>query len=72
MLFKIIFQNGGLSGLERINGTLEGIGVAFDLVKILQEKYGFTYIIKEPQENVFGLGKNGVYDLLSNGVSLST
>lgn len=46
--------------------------MAFDLVKILQEKYGFTYIIKEPQENVFGLGKNGVYDLLSNGVSLST
>ncbi|XP_072376313.1 glutamate receptor ionotropic, delta-2 [Diabrotica undecimpunctata] len=46
-------QNGELSGYDRINGSLVGTGIAFDILNILQDKYGFNYSIVLPQDHVF-------------------
>ncbi|CAG9826765.1 unnamed protein product [Diabrotica balteata] len=64
-------QNGELSGYDRINGSLVGTGIAFDILNILQEKYGFNYSIVLPQDHVF-LGdakKANVKNLLEKDVS---
>ncbi|CAH1104855.1 unnamed protein product [Psylliodes chrysocephalus] len=46
-------QNGELSGYETVNDTVVGTGIAFDIIKILQDKYKFNYTIVLPEDDTF-------------------
>ncbi|XP_030750751.1 glutamate receptor ionotropic, delta-2 [Sitophilus oryzae] len=62
-------KNGPLSGYIVENGTLIGTGVAFDIVKILQKEYKFSYTLVKPDDDMFepSDGKNGgVKEMLIN------
>ncbi|XP_055533659.1 glutamate receptor ionotropic, delta-1 [Wyeomyia smithii] len=43
-----------LSYTERINGTLYGRGVAFELFEFIMEKYKFNYTLVMPEHNIVG------------------
>ncbi|VEN46806.1 unnamed protein product [Callosobruchus maculatus] len=52
--FKIAtFQNNYLNGYTKKNGVIEGTGVAFDIIKILQEKLKFNYTTVIPENEVY-------------------
>lgn len=48
-----MFKNGELSGYETVNDTVVGTGIAFDIIKILQDKYKFNYTIVLPEDDTF-------------------
>ncbi|XP_074037794.1 ionotropic receptor 76b [Leptinotarsa decemlineata] len=60
------FENGELSGYTIENGTIQGTGIAFDIIGILQNKFGFNYTIVLPDEPLFMsvISKRGAKNLL--------
>ncbi|CAH1160158.1 unnamed protein product [Phaedon cochleariae] len=61
-------KNGELSGYKKENATLIGTGLAFEIVHIFQQKFGFTYEIVLPEDNVFleGTINKGAKNLLED------
>ncbi|KAK6637465.1 hypothetical protein RUM44_007882 [Polyplax serrata] len=56
-----------LSGTVRDeNGKLHGVGVAFDLIHAMQEKYGFLYNITLPREDIIGNENSGIIQMVKN------
>lgn len=51
------------------SGNQVGDGFAFEFVDILREKFGFSYDIVVPEENVLGDATRGVFGLLHSKVS---
>ncbi|CAH1993607.1 unnamed protein product [Acanthoscelides obtectus] len=47
------FQNNYLNGYVKENGSIKGTGIAFDIIKILQQKLKFNYTIVVPEDEVF-------------------
>ena len=67
------FQDYPLSYTRIINGTRVGMGVAFQLLEFLTEKFNFTYEIVLTEKNVVGSTKDmdgSILKLLQDGVSL--
>ncbi|CAG9761963.1 unnamed protein product [Ceutorhynchus assimilis] len=70
-LIVTTLKNGPLSGYKEENGTLVGTGVAFDILEILRKEYGFKYVLKAPEHNVFepvNGKKGGVRNMLLDKV----
>ncbi|XP_052869720.1 probable glutamate receptor [Anopheles cruzii] len=65
-------QDWPLSYTAKINGTIVGGGVAFDLLEFLMEKFNFTYELVMPQQNIVGSSNDmagSVLELLANGTA---
>ncbi|XP_058124885.1 glutamate receptor ionotropic, kainate 2 [Anopheles ziemanni] len=63
-------QDWPLSYTVKINGTMVGGGVAFDLLEFLMEKFNFTYELVMPGQNIVGSSNDmdgSVLQLLANG-----
>ncbi|XP_050094606.1 glutamate receptor ionotropic, kainate 2 [Anopheles aquasalis] len=63
-------QDWPLSYTVKVNGSMVGGGVAFDLLEFLMEKFNFTYELVMPQLNIVGSSNDlsgSVLELLSNG-----
>ncbi|XP_055621480.1 probable glutamate receptor [Toxorhynchites rutilus septentrionalis] len=59
-----------LSYTERINGTLFGRGVAFELLDFLMEKFKFNYTLVMPEHNIVGSTtdmEGSIIELLATG-----
>ena len=55
------------------NGTYEGHGVSFELIKFLSKKFNFTYEIIKPKENKIGSSldfENSLIELVNKSVSI--
>lgn len=64
-----ILQNPPLSYTEYENNKLVGKGIAFEFIKFFQKKYGFTYSILLPDDDLIGNAEKGIFGLLSKNVS---
>lgn len=54
------------------NGTVEGWGVAFELIDFLKEKFNFTYEVLVPKGNIIGSQSdfpNSLIEMLNKSVS---
>lgn len=54
------------------NGTVQGLGVSFDIIDLLQKKFNFTYEVVVPTDNQEGSVKhldNTLIGLLSRNAS---
>uniref|UniRef100_A0A182JGR2 Ionotropic glutamate receptor C-terminal domain-containing protein n=1 Tax=Anopheles atroparvus TaxID=41427 RepID=A0A182JGR2_ANOAO len=63
-------QDWPLSYTVKLNGTIVGGGVAFDLLEFLMEKFNFTYELVMPEQNIVGSSNDmagSVLQLLVNG-----
>ncbi|XP_050297633.1 glutamate receptor ionotropic, kainate 1 [Anthonomus grandis grandis] len=68
-LIVTTLKNGPLSGYKIVDGSPIGTGVAFDILHILQDEYGFKYELKIPSGDMFDSdsnGKGGVRNMLIN------
>ncbi|XP_053675806.1 glutamate receptor ionotropic, delta-2 [Anopheles nili] len=65
-------QDWPLSYTVKVNGTIVGAGVAFDLLEFLMEKFNFTYELVMPEQNIVGSTQDmpgSVLALLANGTA---
>ncbi|XP_075235011.1 ionotropic receptor 76b isoform X2 [Lycorma delicatula] len=61
-----------LSGVSvNSSGSIIGGGIAFQIVKTLQELYGFSYTVSIPSQNILGDEKSGILGLLYSGVDMA-
>ncbi|XP_063233347.1 glutamate receptor ionotropic, delta-1 [Bacillus rossius redtenbacheri] len=56
-----------LSYVVEEGGRKVGKGVVFDFVEILRSKFGFTYEVLTPRENVIGDNNTGLLSMLNKG-----
>lgn len=55
------------------NGTVEGLGVAFELIDFLMEKFNFTYEVLVPKGNIIGSQtdfSDSLIEMLNKSVSM--
>nr|CAD7432142.1 unnamed protein product [Timema monikensis] len=45
----------------------KGVGIIFDFIEILRKKFGFTYTVKVPKENIIGNKEIGVLSMVHRG-----
>lgn len=58
-----------MSGVIQNGTELQLDGVAAEMVEILREKYGFSYTVVTPKENILGDEEEGIFSMLFKGVS---
>ncbi|KAL9702646.1 hypothetical protein quinque_006164 [Culex quinquefasciatus] len=69
MLKVTTLEDWPLSYTERINGTLIGRGVAFEMLEFLMEKFKFNYTLVMPEHNIVGSSDDmdgSIIELLAN------
>ncbi|CAG2063669.1 unnamed protein product, partial [Timema podura] len=55
--------------LSDMDANGKGVGIVFDFIEILRKKFGFTYTVKVPKENIIGNKEVGVLSMVHSGVS---